>query len=43
MLTFQPASNFYIDARQTIQGSEGFDATIYPDSIKIPTTGYGYA
>jgi len=43
MLTFHKDTSFYANAFQTIKGSEGLEPTIYPDSINIPTTGYGYA
>jgi len=43
VINYRIDSDFYGTARQLIRAAEGFYQNIYPDHIKVPTTGYGYA
>lgn len=43
MITFRINNDFYVNAREVIQGNEGFAVDVYSDSSGLPTIGYGYA
>lgn len=42
MISYRIDPDFYGDAFAVIEGSEGFEPNIYPDSVGVPTVGYGY-